>query len=364
MSRAVLASALTTALVLLAGADAPARPEAGVPARDPLAGLTTRQLAGQRIVVGWPGTRVPDWLLGRVRRGEVGGVIAFSRNVRSRAALAAQMRRLQRARRPLRAPLLTMIDQEGGLVARLPGAPGLSPAAMGRRGTAFVRSRGRATASNLRAGGMNVNLAPVADLGRPGSYQARTGRAFARGASAAGALSAAFAGGLQERGVAATLKHFPGLGAVSGNEDDVVQTVRLSKSGLRAADEAAFATGIRAGARLVMTSTARYPALDGDRVALLSRRITTGELRERLGFRGVTITDDLDVVALRRVAGPGALAVGAARAGNDLLLFAQEPDRARRALSAVVGEVRAGRLSPAALRASVRRILDLREALP
>ena len=245
------------------------------------------------------------------------------------------MRRLQRVSRPVPAPLLTMIDQEGGLVARLPGAPAGAPAQMGRRGTAYVRRQGRLTAANLRRAGMLVNLAPVVDLGRPGSYQAATGRAFARRPAAVAALGTAFARGLQEGGVAATLKHFPGLGAVSRDEDALIQTVRLSRATLRAADEVPFAAGIRAGARLVMTSTARYPALDGRRVALLSRRITTTELRGRLGFRGVAITDDLDVTAMRRLAGPGTLAVRASAAGNDLLLFAQDPGRAQRGLSAV-----------------------------
>ncbi len=357
-----IAAALLVLCLVSPGA-AGARPAPDVTPRDPLAGLSLRQLAGQRIIVGYAGARVPDRLLGRVRRGEVGGVIAFTRNVPSRAALAAQMRRLQRARRPLAPPLLTMIDQEGGLVARLPGAPSGSPARMGRRGASYVRRQGRLTAANLRRAGMNVNLAPVADLGRPGSYQARTGRAFARRPAAVASLATAFARGLQQGGVAATLKHFPGLGAVSRDEDALIQTVGLSRATLRAADEAPFAAGIRAGTRLVMTSTARYPALDGTRVALLSRRITTTELRGRLGFRGVTITDDLDVTAMRRLAGPGTLAVRASAAGNDLLLFAQDPERARRGLNAVLAAVRARRVSRAELTASVRRALALRGAL-
>lgn len=357
-----ITAAVVVVLLLAPGcAGARTAPEARTP--DPLAGLSLRQLAGQRIVVGYAGPRVPAWLLGRARRGEIGGVIAFSRNIPSRARLAAQMRRLQRGARPVSAPLLTMVDQEGGLVARLPGAPSGAPAQMGRRGAAYVRRQGRLTAANLRRSGMRVNLAPVVDLGRPGSYQRATGRAFARRPAAVAELGSAFVRGLQEGGAAATLKHFPGLGAVRQDEDALIQTVRLSRATLRAADEVPFAAGIRAGARLVMTSTARYPALDGRRVALLSRRITTTELRGRLGFRGVAITDDLDVTAMRRLAGPGTLAVRASAAGNDVLLFAQDPGRAQRGLDAVVAAVRAGRLSRAELLASVRRVLALRRAL-
>ena len=359
----VLAGILMLALAVVVGL-AVTQPGRGTVTRDPLAGLSLRELAGQRIVVGYRGTRVPAWVLARARRGELGGVIAFAENIRTRGALAQQMRRLQRTRRPLREPLLTTIDQEGGLVQRLPGAPGLSPALMGHRGGAFVHARGLATAANLRRAGMNVDLAPVLDLGRPGSYQRRSGRAFARRASSVGVLGSAFARGLQDGGVAATLKHFPGLGGVARDEDALIQSVHYSAATLRRADEAPFATAIHGGAMIVMTSTARYPALDRRRPALLSRAITTGELRGRLGFRGVAITDDLDVPALRHLGGPGTLAVSATAAGNDLLLFAQSPERARRGLDAVVRAVHAGRLSRAALVASVRRILALRAALP
>ena len=290
-------------------------------------------------------------------------MIVFTANIRSRAALAAQMRRLQRARGPLGAPLLTMIDQEGGLVKRLPGAPSGSPASMGRRGSAFVRRQGRSTAANLRGAGINVNLAPVVDLGRAGSYQRRTQRAFAASPSAVSALGSAFVGGLQQGGVAATLKHFPGLGGVTRDEDALVQTVGLSRATLRAADEAPFRAGMAAGARLVMTSTARYPSLSS-RPALLSPAISTGELRQRLGFRGVSITDDLDVVGLRPYGGPARLALAASAAGNDLLLYAQSAEHGRRAVDATVDGVRSHHLSRTGLETSVRRILALRSALP
>ncbi len=338
-------------------------PQQQADVRDPVASLSLRQLAGQRIVVGYRGTSIPASLLARARRGEIGGVIVFASNIRSRGSLATQIRRLQRARGPLAAPLLTMIDQEGGLVKRLPGAPTGSPASMGRRGSAFVRRQGRATAANLRAAGINVNLAPVVDLGRPGSYQRRTQRAFAARPTAVSALGSAFAAGLQQGGVAATLKHFPGLGGVTRDEDALVQTVRLSRATLRGADETPFRAGMAAGARLVMTSTARYPSLSS-RPALLSPAITTGELRQRLGFTGVSITDDLDVAGLRPYGGPVRLALAASAAGNDLLLFAQSADDGRRALGATVDGVRSRHLSRTGLETSVRRILALRAALP
>lgn len=333
--------------------------------RSALANLSLRQLAGQRLVVGYSGTRVPADLRARVRRGELAGIILLGGNIASRSALRAEMRRLQAIPRPadLRAPLLVTIDQEGGLVKRLSGAPSRSPAEYGRTsGPATVRQAGRATALNLRDVGVNVNLAPVVDVGRAGSYQRRTGRSYSSSPARVGDLASAFVRGLQERGAAATLKHFPGLGRVRGNEDDTVQRIAVGRSTLRSSDELPFARGIAAGVDLVMTSTGVYPALDRAHPALLSRRIATGELRGHLGFRGVTITDDLDVVALRRYGAPGTLAVGAAVAGNDLLLFTQTSS-VDDASTALVQALRSGTMTRREAEASVARTLALRARL-
>src|SRR5829696_7743834 len=153
-------------------------------------GLTLEQAVGQRIVVSLPDTTVPEGLARQVRRGEVAGVILFGRNIASRSQLRALTARLQTERKRGPAalrdrPLLVMIDQEGGLVKRLSGAPSRSAAGMGATGsTAAVRAEGVATARNLRDAGVNVNLAPVLDVGQPGSYQQAAGRTFGATAGA------------------------------------------------------------------------------------------------------------------------------------------------------------------------------------
>jgi beta-N-acetylhexosaminidase len=353
--------AAAAALGLCGGFLAGAPPGGLDAATDPVPGL--RQLIGQRIVYGFPGRRIPPRLLARVRRGEAAGVILFRRNIGSRGALRALTRRLRAAAlaSPARAPLLVMVDQEGGLVKRLSGAPRLSPAQMGRGGPGLAAVEGRATAHNLRSVGINVDLAPVVDIGRPGSATRRLGRSFGSRPSAVATLGAAFARGLQGAGVAATLKHFPGLGPVRSDEDLLVQTVRESLARLRRVDERPFAAGTQAGARLVMTSTARYRALGGG-VAMLSRRVVTGELRRHLRFGEVTLTDDLDVPALRGRGGPVRLALAAARAGNDLLLFSSGSS-ASTAFAGLLRLAQRGRLGEPGLRAAAGRVLALRRSL-
>ncbi|MFL5820636.1 MAG: glycoside hydrolase family 3 N-terminal domain-containing protein [Solirubrobacteraceae bacterium] len=357
-TRTAWLAAPVAAFAASAGAPAAAAPDA-------TAGLTVRQLVGQRMIYSYAGTRPPAALRTRIARGEAAGVIVFRWNIASRAALAATVRGLQAIPRPpgLRAPLLVMIDQEGGLVKRLPGPPLRSPATLGRIGSpTLARAEGRATALNLRGVGVNVDLAPVVDVGRPGSFQQRFLRSYGSSPARVSAMGSAFAAGLQQRRVAATLKHFPGLGTVRRNEDDVAQRVTLSPAALRTIDEAPFAAGIRAGARLVMTSTAIYPAL-ASRPALLSSAVSTGELRGRLGFRGVAITDDLTTSGLVPFGSPERLGLQAAQAGNDLLLYAGGYSSAARAYESLVRDAQAGRLRLEATRASVRRVLGLRASL-
>jgi len=325
--------------------------------------LSAPRLAGERIVTGFRGTSVSAALARAVGEGRVAGVVLFAANFPSRAAGRRLIARLQAIRRPpsLRDPLLIMVDQEGGLVKRVDGAPTVSAEEMGRRGPAFSREQGRRTATNLRELGFNVDLAPVLDVARPGGTIAAAERGFGTTAARVAATAIPFAAGLQSGGVAATGKHFPGLGAAPANTDFAVQRLGLSKQTLRQVDEAPYGAFVAAGGDMVMLSTAIYPALS-PLPAAFSRRIASGELRRRLGFEGVSITDALETVAVRAFGSPAEAGVAAAGAGVDLLLFTDlaAAERARRAL---VARLRAGSLDRAEFEASAQRVLDLRHEL-
>jgi beta-N-acetylhexosaminidase len=188
------------------------------------------------------------------------------------------------------------------------------------------------------------------------------GRTFGTTAPAVAGAAAAFAGGLREAGVAATAKHFPGLGAATETTDAAAVRIDAPARELRSVDMAPFAALVRRDVPLVMLGTAVYPALDPDAPAALSRRIATGELRDRLGFGGVTVTDALDTPALAPSGGPGAVAVKAAAAGSDMVLYTglENGEGAARALRDAIAADPAAR---SAARAAVARILALRERL-
>lgn len=294
----------------------------GGPSPSVVSQLPLPRLLGLRLIAGFEGTGVPEPLRRTIHQGGLAGVVLFQENLPSRAAARALIAEIESIRRPpgLRDPLLIMVDQEGGLVKRLAGAPTTSAARMGATGTASSRAQGRATAANLRGVGVNIDLAPVLDVARPGGTIANTERGFGTTAAAVEATAVPFAVGLQDRGVAATAKHFPGLGAATDNTDFAVQRIDLSRQTLRTVDERPFRRFAAAGGKLVMLSTAIYPAFS-PKPAAFARSIATGELRRHIGFDGVSITDALESAAVRDFGGPAVAARAAAAAGTDLLLF-------------------------------------------
>jgi beta-N-acetylhexosaminidase len=325
--------------------------------------LTLAQLTGQHMVFAYDGLTPPPALRRRIARGEAAGVILFARNVRSAAQVRSVVRSLQAIARPrgLRAPLLVMADQEGGPVRRIAGAP--ERAAADVTSASQARADGRAAARTLRAAGVNMNLAPVADVARPGAALEAERRIYSRSPSEVASRASAFAAGLHAGGVRATAKHFPGFGAATVNTDDAPARIDTPLATLRSVDAAPFAALIAGGVDAVMISTAVYPALD-ERPAAFSSRWVGEELRDRLGFRGVTIADDLGTPAVRSFGSIGRRAVLAARAGVDLQLFVASYRSSARAAEGLLAAARRGDLSRTTLREQARRVLALRAKLP
>ena len=326
--------------------------------------LNPRQLAGLRVIAGFEGRSIPKLLRRAISAGDVSGVILFSDNVGGRAQVRRLTRKLQSIPRAAAVdrPLLIMVDQEGGLVRRLPGPPKPSAAEVGRRSAAAARKLGRATGESLRGMGVNVNLAPVLDVPRRGGFIAEQMRGYSRKAPRAGRIGSAFAAGMESQRVAATAKHFPGLGAARVTTDEQPVKLGLSRSTLRSVDETPYRRFISAGGSLVMLSLARYPAFGGGPAAL-SKAIASRELRGRLGFDGVSISDALGAPAATAVGGIGKVAKRCARAGTDLLLYS-DLSSALRGGHAVRRAIAAGSLSRARAEKSATRILALRSASP
>jgi beta-N-acetylhexosaminidase len=284
------------------GSPEPRRPSAAQAAREAVDGLSLRQQVGQLTISSFPETSPPAYVRRRLRAGETAGVILFGFN----AGSAADWRRLTaRVQRNARNGALVMVDQEGGDIRTVAWAgPAVGQPQQGS--PASVRGSARAAALQLRAAGVNVNLAPVADT--PGGTMGS--RAFA--AEVPASTEAAVEGMWSAR-LAATAKHFPGLGRADVNTDDAPATSTPELAPFRAA--------IAADVPLIMLSHALYPALDTNRIASQSPPVVTDLLREQLGFEGVVVTDSLEAQAVLDRSGIAVAAERSIRAGADLILM-------------------------------------------
>jgi beta-N-acetylhexosaminidase len=316
-------------------------------------------MLGQMIVASFHGPIPSPTLLSRIRRGQIGGVILFADNVAGGVEATRRLTsRLQRAAaRGRNPPLLIMTDQEGGEVRRLVGPPYLAPAAMQSGNVA--RLQGQAAGRLLRSAGIDLDLAPVADVeGIPDSFLGT--RAFGSSPTTVAQRACAFAQGLASQGVAYTLKHFPGLGLATGNTDLGPVSVTASAQTLREDYRAYQACGGRSLA-MVMVSSASYPSLSGPLPAVMSPEIYARELRLAVpGGSPVTISDDLESPAIESQSSPARHAI---QAGLDMLMYAQTEQASAAAYAKLLAEVRSGEIPRPRLVAADGKIRSLKARL-
>ncbi|MEU9251322.1 glycoside hydrolase family 3 N-terminal domain-containing protein [Streptomyces sp. NPDC048270] len=304
-----------------------------------------------------------------VSRYHLGGVVyfAWANNTRSPhqiAALSAGLQEAALASGP-GIPLLLSTDQEHGAVARVgkpatlfPGAMALGARHRATGSTADARRAARIAGDELAAMGIRQDYAPVADVNVNPANPVIGVRSFGADPGAVAELVAAQVRGYQAAGVAATAKHFPGHGDTETDSHVGLPVMRHSRARWEELDEPPFRAAVEAGVDAVMTAHIVFPALDpsGD-PATLSRPIVTGILRERLGFRGVVVTDALDMAGVRQKYGDDRVPVLALLAGCDQLLNPPDLGLAHRS---VLAAVESGELTEERIDASVLRILELK----
>lgn len=297
--------------------------------------------AGRVLMVGFGESRPEKGLLDRLRALQPGGIILFRRNLESPEALHELMSALREA---LPDDPLLAIDQEGGRVSRLEPWLGPTPTAerWSHEGEAAVRRFGAATGEALRGLGFNLDFAPVVDLCPPGTPNGIGDRSFGTDPEIVAARAGAFLDGLQGKGVAGCLKHFPGLGDTRVDSHRELPTVTRGRERLEAEDLLPYRR-LHARAASVMVGHGLYPTLvAGTRLpACLSPEITRGWLRDRLGFAGLAVSDDLEMGAVAAFEEEEPAGLTAVAAGCDLVLYCHTLDRADRARDAM--EARAER---------------------
>nr|WP_042186959.1 glycoside hydrolase family 3 protein [Kibdelosporangium sp. MJ126-NF4]CEL17705.1 Beta-hexosaminidase [Kibdelosporangium sp. MJ126-NF4]CTQ91070.1 Beta-hexosaminidase (EC 3.2.1.52) [Kibdelosporangium sp. MJ126-NF4] len=326
---------------------------------------TLENLAESVLLPGFGGTTAPDWLRRRIGEG-LGGVVLFGRNVVD----DAQVRELTTQLRSEREDVIIGIDEEGGDVTRLDVNTGSfvpGPLALGAAGDpALTTSVAAALGERLAACGVTVNLAPCADLTLTPEDPIIGVRSFGSVPSEAAEHVAAYVTGLQQYGVSACAKHFPGHGAATDDSHLSLPVLPRTEEELRRIELVPFAAAIKAGTRAIMTGHLVVPAW-GELPATLNPKALTDLLRGELGFTGAVITDALDMGAVAgafgRNEGIPAAAVGALMAGADALCIGGQAFDASvldAITAAIVSAVRSGTLPEDRLAEAARRASDLR----
>ena len=297
--------------------------------------------AGQRVVIGFDGHSASPDLKRLIRDYHVGGVILFARNVDAPEQVADLVREIQSLARDAGhdLPLLVTVDQEGGRVARLREPWTVWPPlrALGRGGSPeLARRMGAALAAELAACGIRWDLAPVLDVDTNPKNPVIGDRSFGDDPELVGRLGVAMIGGLQEGGVAACAKHFPGHGDSDVDSHLALPALDHSRSRLEDVELRPFRMAIEAGVATLMTGHLLVRELDEEAPATLSRRVVQQLLREELGYRGVVVSDDIEMKALADRWPAGEAAVAAARAGCDIILVCASHDKQAEAIEGLV----------------------------
>ena len=322
--------------------------------------LSLPREVGQLLIAGYTEQRPPASLLSAIRQGRLGAVILMGANTAggvgaTRAATASLQAAAKQGGNP---GLLIMTDQEGGEVKRLAGPPSSAAIGMSRPATAYAQ--GKATGRLLRSAGVNVDLAPVADVIRADGFIEQEGRSFGSNPDVVSLAACNFAAGLAADGVAYTLKHFPGLGDAIASTD--VKPVSVTEPAAEIqADDAAYRRCGHGPLALVMISSASYSHLTGSLPAVLDPKIYA-QVLPRDGVTALPISDSFEGGAIKALAGD-APARTALNAGLDMVMYSAAESDALAAYNALLADARAGTLNRDRVQAAAARVLQLKQRL-
>ena len=323
------------------------------------------QKIGQIFMAGIPGTELDEGTEDLIRDYNLGGIILFSRNIENPIQVATLCHDIQHAASKYHGESIFLaVDQEGGRVSRLREPFTVFPgnAAIGMDDQPLERAveYSITTAKEMKLVGLNMNLAPVVDVQRGEPEKHLTGRIFSEDPAMVALLGRTVIRELQRNGVMAVAKHFPGLGRASVDPHFELPRIEMDMDELENINLIPFRAAIEEAVSAVMTSHAIYPALEPDRPATLSSIVLTQLLRERLGFDGLIITDDLEMGAIAKHWGVAEGALASFEAGADILLICKAQENVLKSIDLLRRRLLTGEISFQRLEQSNERIMKAR----
>lgn len=314
-------------------------------------------------MIGFDGTTPSRETIELIKNYNVGGIILFRRNISDPSQLSDLCRKLQSLSKST--PLLIAIDHEGGRVCRLPPPFTQFPTAMDLgqcQSFSLTYSMAKVMAQELRAVGINMNLAPVLDVHTNPENPVIGDRSFGNNPMRVGSLGLAIIAGLQDHGVIACGKHFPGHGGTSQDSHKKLPTIQDSLKNLENIEFKPFQHAIANRVSTIMTAHVLYPSLDPRYPATLSKKIIDALLRKTMGFEGVVVSDDLEMGAITDHWDIGPATVKSLLAGVDLFIIGHDAQQQIEAMDAIHQAVASGKISKKRLEVSLNRLFQLKNS--
>lgn len=330
--------------------------------------MTVKEMLGQKLIFGFHGTSLPEEFIALVKEYKIGNVILFLRNVESAQQLrklCAQIQELIQAETGH--PAFIVVDQEGGMVSRLPGDAVNVPGAMALAATGDTENAARAseiTIRQLRGLGLNFNMAPVLDVNNNPKNPVIGVRSFGDDPETVAAFGSASARPYEGSGVLCCGKHFPGHGDTAVDSHLGLPRVKKTVEELEQVELIPFRRCVEENIPAIMISHVMFPNIEPDQVpCTMSRRIITGLLKEKMGYQGLILTDCMEMLAIQDHYGTPEGTVAAIQAGVDLAEISSTIGLEWAAAKAVNDAAARGELNLEEIRASVKKILAYKEQI-
>lgn len=324
--------------------------------------MSLREKIGQMIVTGFPVPEMTPELKEVIEDYKVGNIILFSHNIKDKFQLGELVAKLQHSFvTHTGLPGFITIDQEGGRVTRMPQdatnvAGAMAIASTGRPENAYAA--GRMTARELKALGINFNLAPVMDVNNNALNPVINVRSYGDSVATVSEYGIQMMRGLLEGGVMSSLKHFPGHGDTQVDSHIGLPVIEKTLEELEQLELLPFKAAIEQGAEAIMSAHILFPQIETSGVpGTMSYTIITEILKEKLGFKGLVVSDCLEMEAIKRFYGTAKGALGAIKAGIDLLFISHTPERVKEAVHLIEEAVATGELAEAVIDTAVAKIL-------